>query len=84
MTTKTIPEYLEDERQKEKETLSYVEKKKLIASSFWNMATIALWNSPSWNCNLRLRRLPKRERLRKHLGKNQPPREKRRRTRQGA
>src|ERR1700732_2817573 len=45
------------------------------------MATIALRNSPSWNCSLRLKRHPKREKLRQHLGKSHAPGERRRRKR---
>ena len=45
------------------------------------MATIALRNSPSWNCHLRLKPHPKREKLPQHLGKSHAPRERRRRKR---
>jgi hypothetical protein len=45
------------------------------------MATIALRNSPSGNCHLRLKRHPKREKLWQHLGKSHALREKRRRNR---
>src|ERR1700722_9113058 len=34
------------------------------------MATIALRNSPSWNCHPRLKRHPKRGKLWQHLGKS--------------
>src|ERR1700723_3862881 len=45
------------------------------------MATIALRNSPSWNCHLRLKRYPKREKLWQHLGKSHALRERGRRNR---
>ena len=45
------------------------------------MATIALRNSPSWNCHLQLKPHPmqKQEKLRQPLGKSHAPRERRRR-----
>src|ERR1700722_957626 len=43
------------------------------------MATIALRNGPRWNCYLRLKPHPKREKLRQHLGKSHAPGERRRR-----
>jgi hypothetical protein len=43
------------------------------------MATIALRNSPSWNCHLRLDPQPKRKQLPQQLGKSHAPRERRQR-----
>jgi hypothetical protein len=63
MTTKTIPTYLEDERQKGRDTQLRTEEE-LRASSRCAMATIALRNNPSWQCHLRLEAHPKRETLR--------------------
>jgi hypothetical protein len=73
MTT-TIPAYLEDERRKRRDAQLRMEKK-LRASSRCTMATIALRNSPRWNCHRRLKPQPKREKLPQQLGKSHAPRE---------
>jgi|SRR5450755_3099104 len=43
------------------------------------MATIALRNSPGWNCHLLLKLYPKRERLRRQFRKSHASRQRRRR-----
>jgi len=73
---KTIPAYLEDERQKRKGDYCG-RKQKLRASSRCAMATIARRNSQSWNCHLELKRHPRRGKLQQQLGKNRGPRERR-------
>ncbi len=78
MTTKTIPAYPEDERRKRRDAQLRMEKK-LRASSRCTMATIALRNSPRWNCHRRLKPQPKREKLPQQLGKSHAPRERRQR-----
>ena len=54
-------------------TMSYGWLKKLRASSRCSTATIALRNSPRWNCHLRLQPKPKREKLPQHRGTNHAP-----------
>jgi len=65
------------------ETLSCGWKKKLPASSIFTPATIALRNSPSWNCRPRLKLYPKRENPRQQLAKSHAPRERSDEGRQG-